>query len=208
MDIPILRTDYSATNSGTALKLVRCEACSLSYSYPMTRSAVGRGTSFYGLDDQGASQRALERAREQLQLELAVGCDPVPCPGCGWYQAAMVTEAKRRHLRWLLWSGAVLASGSVLLAAFVFGQSDILHREWHDIVWWVAAVFAVVGVGALIARWICCRRHNPNHADQEARRQVGRQLSLPGEVLEQYPATAKSLVDTSPSIPTPGAPEA
>src|SRR5829696_6431955 len=97
MGIPI-GTDYRSTMSATVTKHVTCENCSCSYTYEMTRSATGQGTSVLWLDNEGAESRAQERAAKSLERQLRTGCDLVPCPDCGWVQRDMAPRVRARHL--------------------------------------------------------------------------------------------------------------
>lgn len=100
--------EYTAYAEVTVPKTVRCEECRHEYHYLMKRRATGSGTSALFLDNQGASERAQQRAADTLSSVVKTDCDPVPCPECGWYQARMVEKLRRGYHRWLVWVGAVL----------------------------------------------------------------------------------------------------
>jgi hypothetical protein len=80
-----------ASRSGSVIKTVRCENCTLSYEYEMRRTVKLRGES---------SKEALAaEAERRLCKQLAQECDPVPCPSCGWLQRHMVEWVRRQALR-------------------------------------------------------------------------------------------------------------
>src|SRR5688572_20468934 len=93
--------EYTATVSGSVPKFVRCEQCGFEYVYELTRRASGQGTSFLFLDNEGAESAAHAAAHQALVAKLEDAIDPVPCLGCGHYQADMVALLRRRYLRWM-----------------------------------------------------------------------------------------------------------
>src|SRR6185295_5984404 len=79
----------------------------------------GRGSSPYYIDNAGAQRRAERGAAKQLQKLLLYGVDPVACPDCGWIQAEMVAEMRKRRHRWAL--PTAISLGIVAsLVAFIF----------------------------------------------------------------------------------------
>src|SRR5262249_9588669 len=97
----LIQTDYTAQRIGTVSKFVCCEKCGAEFAYLMTRAGTGSGTSLYFLDESGAAERAARRAESNLQDALANEVEPVECPACGCFQAAMVREARRRYRSWM-----------------------------------------------------------------------------------------------------------
>lgn len=158
--------EYKANVSGTVIKRVTCEKCSCKYAYELVRSARGGGTSVYLLDNAGAEDRARARANKRLRRQLEHGIDPVGCPDCGWYQADMVKEAKRRMLRPLVPIAAILLAlagayamiGGMLLATSTGpGDATISREPWVHI-----GTLAGAGVLALAIRQIVVSRTDPN----------------------------------------------
>ena len=91
--------NHTATATGSVIKKVRCEHCSVEYVYRMERKVTGRGYSPIFLDNDGASDRAQDSARQKLGEEIDKGTDIVPCPSCGWLQNNMVRKLKKQ---WIL----------------------------------------------------------------------------------------------------------
>src|SRR5262245_52272272 len=85
----------------TKIKDVVCENCRQCYAYSMTRSEHGSGTSLYGIDNEGAQQRAFSSANAGLENALESAMELVPCPNCGAYQSDMVRFLRNTHLKWL-----------------------------------------------------------------------------------------------------------
>src|SRR3954470_24325400 len=94
-------TIYTSSVSAAMMKPVRCEKCGGAYSYRMVRRGVGQGSTIYGIDSQGASDRSAANAQAKLHRLLQTGVDPVPCPHCGWLQREMVDEIHRRNYGWI-----------------------------------------------------------------------------------------------------------
>jgi hypothetical protein len=157
---------YKATLSGTVVKRVTCEKCSCAYAYELTRQARGTGTSPYFLDNAGAEHRARTQASKRLRRALEHGIDPVGCPDCGWYQADMATEARRRRLRWIVPVAIVLlalAGAFALIVGMVWGASP---QPWstESLLGTAARIGGMAGVAFLMLtiRWVVVRRTELN----------------------------------------------
>src|SRR5262245_44687358 len=84
-------TKKRSVRSGTAPKRVVCENCSRPYAFKIRQTVAAE--SFY-------SQKAADNSAEAaLRLALAHGLPMMPCPACGWYQADMVADFRKR-LKW------------------------------------------------------------------------------------------------------------
>src|SRR4051794_26124698 len=94
--------NYAAAQTGSVVRHVECEKCNCFYAYELVRRGTGRATSPYMLNNAGAQRRADRRAAADLRKQLRTGVDPAACPDCGWYQATMVREMRRRRLRPLI----------------------------------------------------------------------------------------------------------
>jgi hypothetical protein len=80
----------------------------------MTRTAQGTGTSPYYLDNEGASQRASNEARQTLAHRLNRDVDTVWCPKCQRLQEHMFAKARMQKFGswyWLAGITAVVALG-------------------------------------------------------------------------------------------------
>jgi hypothetical protein len=91
-----------------------------------------------------------------LAKRLKGGVDPVPCPDCGWYQAAMVREVRRRTARPLIWLGVV----PLILAAVIFGLAVLAARgvskvdpQGWRLLAGVAGVAGAMAAAAFGSRW-------------------------------------------------------
>lgn len=139
-------TEYTAQITLRAQKTAVCECCSEEYIYEVERKASGQGMSFLWMDNDGAQERASERARQNGAAAIAKAIDPVPCPGCGWLQEGMIRILKNKRRMWVLCAGLVAAavlliwglvtrlepanhsglllasSGALAVASVVFGQ--------------------------------------------------------------------------------------
>ena len=121
----------------------------------------------------------------QDRVGIEDGDDPVvPCPNCGWIQKRMYPQARRRHLRWLLYLGLGLA----LLSLPILGVSAIIFEPMRQlnpnlrsvlIVLFVVAVLLLLGgVITVLLKHVLSRKFNPNKTDVEDRISLGRSLAL------------------------------
>jgi hypothetical protein len=106
---------YTATVTGSVWKTVACEFCKLEWAYKMMRTAQGTGRSPYFLDNDGASQRAGDEARETLARKLDGDVDAVGCPKCNRLQSHMFGKARMMEFGHWYWIAGVTA-----VLAFVF----------------------------------------------------------------------------------------
>src|SRR4051812_41761719 len=109
---------FTARLQGSVIKGVHCENCGCDYLYQLERTGVGKGSSPYYLDNDGAKRRAQAGAQRAL-LKALQGCDTAPCPECGWYQAEMVKKMRGAYT-WLLVLAicAGVVAGFAMLAGF------------------------------------------------------------------------------------------
>ena len=159
--------NYRAAVSGTVIKDVRCEKCGCEYLYRMIRRGEGSGSSPYYLNNEGAQRRANAGAKRQLQKLLARGVDPVACPDCGWLQAQMVRELRRRSLRGLIYTAITLA---IVLPVFAFIYAlNVTHDfrrslQQDDQIVLIVTAAALIGgvVGPIWLRRAILRSRDPN----------------------------------------------
>jgi hypothetical protein len=108
---------FCAARTGARTKDVRCEKCGCDYHYQCIRRAEGGGSALMGIRGEDARLRAQDRAADRLYQSLTNCVDLVPCPDCGWFSSAMLTEFHRRKLPWLRRIGkAAVVIGSILFA--------------------------------------------------------------------------------------------
>lgn len=155
----------------SVVKEVTCEKCKTQYCYALKRTEFGTGTSVYGLDEQGAQNRAADRAAQKLNDTLRDAFEVVPCPTCGNYQAQMVQFLKNAHLKWLIIPAAILVLGSIIALVVSFRQGNASLAA--------GAVGALVaGIGLFAFRGWSVGNFDPNAGDPEPRKQIGRELAL------------------------------
>ena len=166
---------YAARNYTSAVTLARpadvtCEKCSCRYRYKLVRRATGRSSAPYGLGAEGAKRRAQELAVKAVGRRLATGVDPVACPDCGWFQADMVRDLRRRagrrtlHLAW-----AVPAVAAVVLFCLCAAESHGFRRSFDRmdaggqmLVLAAAALVVLPPAGVPLLRLAVVRRIDPN----------------------------------------------
>jgi hypothetical protein len=170
--IPVVWREYTCTVSGSACKFVECEQCQQKYVYAMSRSVQGQGSSLYFLDNAGASNRAQDRASAQLQQELTTDCDPVPCPRCGWYQAAMVTKLRREYKPWMRWTWMLLLFASAMCALVAWLMYWTPNGP-AGITLGIAGGILACAVGVMFYQRYARNRLEPNDAPQAERLQIG-----------------------------------
>jgi hypothetical protein len=173
--LSFLIAEARATADGSAVKEVECEHCGLEYVYQLRRTARGRAQSFLFRDAEAAETDA----RANLNRVLKEDCDPVPCPGCGWYQRPMVQLLKRRRHRNLLRAGFVLLPLSIVLAAVavlispVAGEPPLPQSAMARVLLGLAALAFVLGLSLPVAKYISGWRYDPNAVDEDLRREIG-----------------------------------
>src|SRR5437870_5193507 len=86
---------YTVTAKGSAVREVHCANCGADFVYLMERNISGHGSSPYFLNNSGAAKRAEASAKKHLEEAMAEQ-DVVACPGCGWYQPAMIKQVRKK----------------------------------------------------------------------------------------------------------------
>jgi hypothetical protein len=149
-----------ASRSGSVMKTVRCENCTLSYEYEMRRTVKLRGET--------ARETLAAEAERRLRKQLAQECDPVPCPSCGWYQRHMVEWMRRQAMRhvpaWVLplvivTAVSVAASLLLVLAPQRFGPAGASVGVALGVVGGAGVLVFVLFLGYRVYRRTA---HNPN----------------------------------------------
>jgi hypothetical protein len=141
---------------GEVVRRVECEKCRRPFEYMLARKAALDTVPLPPL------VRSAERiVRERVGEKLATGVDPHPCPWCGWVQAAMVPELRRRFCGPLRTWGVFFAVASAFLAMTSVAMGWWYPRDGLDMDWYgVAAASAggcalgasLVGVRHLLGR--------------------------------------------------------
>ena len=158
MTIPI-GVRYVATLSVKAWIPVVCEKCATSFVYRTQVRVQGESlTRLFG--NQEYQDRAREQARLQAGAELQTAfktiADPVPCPGCGDYQRAMIVRLRRARVRSGFIAGLVVGLVWFFLsfALFVFGiqfrSFGSAARSWPALIPAALAVASVL-MGSILA---------------------------------------------------------
>lgn len=158
---------YSAAISGKSQKSVCCEKCGSNYAYHMVRRGFDRSSSAYGIGNASAKAAAERGARGKLAKRLAQDSDPVACPDCGWVQAHMVADLRRRSHAWLktvAW--VVLALGLASVALGILAASEAFRHAFppeqsQTIALLLAATFGVWGA-AMLGRSLLARTIDPS----------------------------------------------
>lgn len=142
-----------------------CERCRVEWAFRVRLSGRGRGESPYGLDDAGAERRAKERALAALQDDRRFVAESgllrnIPCPGCGWYQSAMVDRMRAAHGgSWGAVGAACIAIGTLLVLR---GLTDG-ERLSAGSTWLVCGLLPIAGgIASLVWRRQLQRRYDPN----------------------------------------------
>jgi hypothetical protein len=146
---------WTAYAQAEGKRAVTCSSCGCQFGYPVELTATGVARSPYFLDEEGAKQRAQERADEQLTRIFDSYVVPMPCPGCGDYQPEMIDAMKRRKYpfpfrirRWMVVVYAVLGMISVatLLGTVIvpnFYNTPLVGGFFVLIPWALATVLLV-----------------------------------------------------------------
>jgi hypothetical protein len=172
----LLFPEVTAEDAGATIKRVPCERCGAEYHYQLRRTAKGSVNSFLGIDD----GRAATKATTTLLRKLDTGCEPVPCPKCGWYQQDMIRRARRMRHRWMLGLAVSLfpisifvAIGGILIGAGL-GKNDQSIPVVTLIIVAVAGLALLAAPGLPIARFFMIRRYDPNYDRTDEERESDR----------------------------------
>jgi hypothetical protein len=136
----ILLTVRHIAVNGEALRHVTCERCKHDFDYRLERSVT-----LDTLPLPALVRRAERTCRERLARRLSTDVEPVPCPSCGWVQAEMVRELRRRFGGCLKAAGVALTIASAALSSLfvAFGIWFRYHPRPLDL-----DFFGVAGAGA------------------------------------------------------------
>jgi hypothetical protein len=187
--IPIpIGTKHTAAVEGSADKLVICEQCGQEYVYTVEEVAVGQGTDLGFMHDSAAKAVAVNEARDALKAQLHLAWRAVPCPRCGWYQAAMVQLLREGQYRWVGSLGytcgvlcplVIAAAFFTTLAGVGRGEAGLIAISSGLWVLGISLGAASPVLARLRSQWLA--RYTPNDEDVEARKLRGRRQALPRE---------------------------
>ena len=167
------------------LKMEQCEHCSASFGYTMERQATGSALSLWLIAEEEAQDVASERAARKLERKFERGTDLVCCPTCGYYQAAMIRDRKRR----LLVYGVLI---SLAPAAVYFGMLSFDPTMATAGI--LARVVSSFGIAGIVISVIVIALLNLNsQAGRRANERIGRR-GIPAEELTKQTHAAKARV--------------
>lgn len=166
MFVPVyVARQFNAVLEDSVWQPTECERCKVEWAFRVRLSGRGRGESPYGLDDAGAEKRAKERALAALQDDRRFVAEGgvlrnIPCPGCGWYQSAMVDRMRAAHGgSWGAGGAACIAIGALLVLR---GLTDG-ERLSAGSAWLIGGLLPIAGgIASLVWRRQLQRRYNPN----------------------------------------------
>ena len=159
---------FRAQAAAQRLVGVTCEWCGTAYWYVLERTAVGRGTAPYLIDQRGAAERASAAAKSSLDYHLATEREVVPCPACQWVNADMADLWRARrypHAAVLaVVVGVVGGLAAVVSAVTVAVRSGGGAGPPAAVGGAVAIATAAATVGVLVGAARLRRRFDPNAA--------------------------------------------
>jgi hypothetical protein len=138
------------TLEGGCEKQLLCEHCRTQFSYQITRKvALDVPRVWPGLVDRGE-----QICHERLADRLADGVEIVPCPACGWIQADMSRELRRRWCGWLRTIGVYGIVSFVSLAVLCCAGPayEVITHESRGEVEWLGMIVTLTA-GALVS-WL------------------------------------------------------
>lgn len=182
MPIPIpipIGTRHVAAVQGAVWKFVSCARCRQRYAYLLELEAIGEDHDLLSLDGEGSAERARARAEQNLLQKGRNVVLPVPCPGCGFYQADMA----RRLTDEVPVNAPQIAGVVSAVLSFVPLAFGIPY------LWVLTIVLAVAGLALLAWGYVFAFRFDPNAGDPEPRKALGQRYAVWGEQLAELPAT-------------------
>lgn len=131
--------NWTATSTAEGWQQVDCQFCGRHFEFAVQCEGVGEAHSPFFLTDEKSKNLAVRRAERDAKSRLAREPAPMPCPGCGSYQPAMIRVVKRYHFPLFFkpwWLGdrlEILAAlsglfGVPLLIGSVFFGTDPVQR--------------------------------------------------------------------------------
>lgn len=130
-----------------------CQHCGHRASCDVTGVGEGRGHSVYLLDDEGAAERAVERASDNALADAQYKLGLASCPGCGRRNRVAVAS----H-----WLGGLLKASAAII---VFGGIAIFLGQDSPTLMAVFAVLGLVAACALFANCVAKNRQAVSHVE-------------------------------------------
>jgi hypothetical protein len=175
---------HTITLKGRFPKHVCCESCDHNYVYFMEREGSGQGFSILGLFGDSATQKAEERAINDLEDKAENELEVVPCPECGFLPEEMVIEARRLRLRWMHVTAIVLIPIFVIAGLMAFSTARSAQDRDVATICGIIALLSFLGsVGLFLGRYLSNQNYDPNDLDEEERIEWGQSLAIS---LEEY----------------------
>ncbi len=173
--IPIPLGERTAcTVTSKAAKLVRCEQCGRHYAYLAIREGHGEGMNLLWLRGKAAKSEAQTEAEAEAREKLLAAIDPVPCPGCGWFQSNMIGAARSLYLSWLSRVGVLmLGFGLALVFFFLLGFKAFPDSEGWTLALRLDLGAVVLGALLIVVRYGMARRFQPNQLPEATRISLG-----------------------------------
>ncbi len=179
----------------------RCEKCRLDYVYISTRSATGSEVNPLFLSGGQADRVAAAQARARLEEALEHAIDPVPCPGCGWFQSNMIAPARRMHRAILRKAGIWISIPSlILIFPFYMGHRVFPESTGTTVIYRVLQAILTVALLLLPLRRFLGSRFEPNQLPVEERMRLGKTYAFTREAFQQLMTEARK----ADSAPKPG----
>lgn len=165
----------SVTIEKWGTKQVQCEFCKCSYVYDFSRKATRRaGGKAQAFAIHGGLIGALigaaidstthkddfqlrEEAEQAAEQRMAGAVELAPCPGCGWFQADMVKEARKRARRGRVMVALLSIGFMALIALVVMAQIEnerLTHGTIPSWLLWAVGLVLVSCVTLYLMRWV------------------------------------------------------
>ena len=142
---------------GTRAKTLTCEVCDREFTYQLARDAVGADKSLFSWTDADSVRKAHADAEKNLDRVLANDHDAAPCRHCGWVQAAMIDNVRRRSYRGMygMAKGFFLMSGAAAIlfagyAVVLAGRGELAAAGTGPFVVWLGIITALAAPGVVL----------------------------------------------------------
>ena len=121
----------------------------------------GRRAAPYGLGVDRATRAANKAAQKQLDRQLALEAELVPCPHCNWINDELVAGFRRGSYRSVSQAAAPILVAGCLLATFM-GMFFHFAPNFPAALLIIPGMVLAFGFGLLLLRYWLCRRIRPN----------------------------------------------
>lgn len=167
---------FTATAHAEIWRQVTCEKCECEYVYLHRLTAKHSEASFYGANDDAARAQAPYGAQARLAYLAKNAVEPVACPECGYLQADMCEEIRKRRFGWMRTAGFFCMCAAITAGLFPLteGSKDDkppAFSEFHPYMYSACVFFALLMTTLFFGQSVLWSRYDLNSLSAVLKRQ-------------------------------------